>query len=87
MVRQDGSTCLQLWHANGPRTVIEGDALQIATSTTLCRDITLRGYCQWLQQWVRSYFSEKDGYRLLLAASLNEVEHYPSLKVLYSRRV
>ncbi|MFJ5375236.1 hypothetical protein ACIPTP_22175 [Pectobacterium versatile] len=38
VVRLDGSTCLQLWHANGHRTVIEGDALQVAMAYQACHD-------------------------------------------------
>lgn len=49
---------------------------------TLFRDVTLRRHCQWLQQWVKSYLSEVDRSRLLLAASLSQREHYPALQVL-----
>ncbi|MEQ9971410.1 hypothetical protein ABRP72_19790 [Pectobacterium carotovorum] len=46
VVRLDGSTCLQLWHANGPRTVLEGDALQVATWYQACFAAGLPVQCQ-----------------------------------------
>ncbi len=38
VIRLDGSTCLQLLHANGHRTVIEDDALQVAMAYQACHD-------------------------------------------------
>ncbi|MDX6917788.1 hypothetical protein R9X49_22080 [Pectobacterium carotovorum] len=46
VVRLDGRTCLQLWHANGRRTVLEGDALQVATWYQACFAAGLPVQCQ-----------------------------------------
>ncbi|AZS59317.1 MULTISPECIES: hypothetical protein [Pectobacterium] len=46
VVQLDGSTCLQLWHANGPRTVLEGDALQVASWYQACFAAGLPVQCQ-----------------------------------------
>ncbi|MFJ5375226.1 hypothetical protein ACIPTP_22125 [Pectobacterium versatile] len=49
---------------------------------TLYRDVTLRGYCRWLRDWVKAYLNEQDGTRLLLAASLGQQARYPAVRVL-----
>ncbi|AZS59321.1 hypothetical protein C5E18_24715 (plasmid) [Pectobacterium parmentieri] len=49
---------------------------------TLSRDITLRGYCQWLRDWVKAYLNERDRTRLLLDASLRQPESYPAVRAI-----
>lgn len=36
MVRIDGTTCLQLWNADGELTHLEGDPLQVASWLQTC---------------------------------------------------
>ncbi|WDF99824.1 hypothetical protein PSR30_04440 [Pectobacterium carotovorum subsp. carotovorum] len=49
---------------------------------TLYRDVSLRGYCDWLRCWVKAYLSEEDRTRLLLDASLRQQERYLAVRVL-----
>lgn len=41
VIRLDGSTCLQLWRANGRRTHLAGDALAVAAWYQVCYDAGL----------------------------------------------
>lgn len=49
---------------------------------TLANDITLRGYCQWLKDWVKNYILPYDHRRLLSSAAVTKQEFFPVLQCL-----
>ncbi|MBK0004241.1 hypothetical protein [Erwinia sp. S38] len=46
VVRLDGTTCLQLWHRDGRRTVFNGDPVQVAEWYQTCFEAGLPVRCQ-----------------------------------------
>ncbi|WP_429120565.1 hypothetical protein [Aeromonas allosaccharophila] len=49
---------------------------------TLANDITLRGYCQWLKDWVKDYILPNDHRNLLSSAAVTKQNFFPILQYL-----
>ncbi|MDF7790505.1 hypothetical protein P4908_09680 [Pantoea ananatis] len=49
---------------------------------SLANDVTLRGYCQWLKDWLKGYIDPYDYERLLLGAAVKKPEYLEILQLL-----